>query len=121
MTADLAWSPSLAHPGSMHRQSTWKERALDPNIPLPAWLRVAYLGLARHKANGHAIFGDGELLGLLQKAKPKTCERQLRRAISDAVKYGYLNDRSSARCLIVPPESVSNGIGHWNERCRYCG
>jgi len=118
---DLPWLPSLQHPGSMHRQSTWEERATDAHVPLPMWQRVAFLAYARHRGNGHAPFAEGELLTLVQKAQPKAGERALWRALADAKRYGYLDDRSSLRCLVVPPTSVAQGLGHYNDPCGYCG
>lgn len=101
----------------MHRQSTWRERALDPTVKLPLWLRLSYLAFAEHKANGHATFRENEIRDELLK----TDDRQLRRALAAAKKYGYLDSKSSARCLVVNPVHVAQGIGRWNEPCRYCG
>lgn len=112
----LPWKATLQHPGAMHRQSTWRERALDQAVKLPLWLRLSYLAFAHHRGNGHATFRKDELRGLLN-----TDDRQLRRALADAKLYGYLDAKSSARCLIVNPTHVSQGIGHPKDPCRYCG
>lgn len=109
----------------MFRQSTWRERALDFARPLPLWQRLAFLGYASHRRNGHATFTKGELVALLGGAaasanKGEPGERQIFRAMADAKEYGWLDDRSSLRCLIVPAESVSMGLGHVNDPCAYC-
>lgn len=115
--ADLPWVASLQHPGSMHRQSTWRERALDWTVKLPLWLRLSYLAFAEHKRNGHATFRENEIRDELLK----TDDRQLRRALANAKAYGYLDRKSSARCLIVNPTHVSMGLGSQDDPCGYCG
>lgn len=114
---DLPWTFTRHHPGSMHRQSTWRERALNFDRPLPLWLRVAFLAYAHHKPNGHATFAKGELLKTLNDAagcavKPRCLtESQLYKALAEAKDYEYLDGKSSLRCLIVPASSVTGGYG----------
>jgi hypothetical protein len=110
----------------MHRQSTWRERAMDFNRPLPLWMRVAFMGYAHHQSNGHASFAKGELFKEFSTAAGsalvprKLSEKQLYNALADAKEYGYLDGRSSLRCLIVPPSSVCGGLNDLRAPCGYC-
>jgi hypothetical protein len=108
----LPWAPTLQHPGSMHRQSVWRERATDGDQPLPLWLRVALLAYSRHRANGHAVFGQS---GLTKELDVQST--QLYRAIATAKKYKWIANESTTRCLVVPAYAVSRGIGNPNDRC----
>ncbi|HVU73075.1 MAG TPA: hypothetical protein VHE83_08945 [Mycobacteriales bacterium] len=109
------------NPWSRHYQSTWMERA--GNRSLPDWLRVAAAAYGSHKANGHAMFGRGDLACLLARVNPETGEmacldrRHVYRAIELAVEYGWLAPGSTARCLIVPGHAVSGGIGNPTDVC----
>lgn len=124
-TPDLPWGFTKAHPGSYHRQSTWRERALEFHRPLPLWLRIAFMAYATHRTNGHATFAEGSLLKEFNAAaeaanKRPPGKRQLYRALTDAIEYGYLDRRSSLRCLIVPATSVCGGLGRVEDPCAYC-
>ncbi|APE16174.1 hypothetical protein BOH72_14065 [Mycobacterium sp. WY10] len=111
----------------MHRQSTWRLRALAANQepkgtkksgtvpPIPLWLRLSFLAYADHESNGHANYARGKLAEEL-----KAGDRQLRRALTDAIRYGYLDSKSSLRCLRVPPGSVYKNLGTIKP-CGYCG
>jgi hypothetical protein len=110
--SEPAWQPTLKHPGSFHRQSIWRERALDTKQPLPKWIRLALLAYAHHRANGHANFKAGEL-----QKELNTNRRQLLRALADAVKYGWLDVRSNDRCLVVPQHAIYRGLGNHRDPC----
>lgn len=73
------------------------------------------MAFAHHKANGHAAFKDGELGKVLGTEK-----RQLRRALADAKAYGYLDPKSTLRCLVVPANSTYGGIGKSSAPCPHC-
>jgi hypothetical protein len=106
-------------PWARHYQHAWEERSGDPN--LPDWLRVAALAYGKHAANGHAVFGPGDLALVLGRVDPTTGEisrnDNVSRAIVTAVKHGWLAKGSKARCLIVPAFAVTGGLGSEFARC----
>jgi hypothetical protein len=92
-------------PWARHYFDEWQSRAGDPRLPY--WLRVAALAFGSHEDNGHARFKRGEIaLVLGTPARPYT---NVRRAIGDAVTYGWLADGSFWGCLIVPLHAVRKG------------
>ena len=94
-----------------HYQDDWQSRAGDPR--LPKWLRVAALAFGSHSDNGHARFKRGEIALILGSLDPDTGEvhpyANVRRAISEAVEYGWLHEGSYWGCLIVPAHSIRKG------------
>lgn len=112
---------SLINPFSFHYQGVWLERSANPDLPF--WLRLASLALGKHKANGHANFGAGEIARLLGKRGPDGQVKALSdSAVSNAIRrakeLGFIADQSYARCLVVPPHAVTHGLGSAYERCR---
>ena len=112
---------SLTNPFSFHYQGVWLERAANP--VLPDWLRLAALAFGKHKANGHANFGTGEIANLLGRRSPDGQLKPLSgSAVSNAIRrakeLGFIADQSHARCLVVPPHAVTNGLGKAYESCR---
>lgn len=112
---------SLNNPFSFHYQGVWLERSANPDLPV--WLRLASLAFGKHKANGHANFGAGEIAKMLGKRGPDGHVKPLSdSAVSNAIRrakeLGFVAAQSCARCLVVPPHAVSNGLGHVYERCR---
>jgi len=113
---------SRVNPFGRHRQGAWMERAANPK--LPDWLRVAGLAFAKHRANGHANFSQGEIANRLGK---RSADGRLIPAsgptVSNAIKrakdYGFIAETSHARCLVVPPHAVEGGLGSEYERCRF--
>lgn len=109
------------HAWARHYQSVWQERAANPD--LPAWLRVVSLAYGSHKANGHAQFGAGDLAVALGSVDMETGElvemprQNVHRTIQTAVRYGWLAEGSTARCLIVPAHAISGGMGSPSEEC----
>ncbi len=106
---------------SGHYQSVWLERAKDRT--LPDWLRLAGLAFAKHKANGHANFGLGEIGRLLADVSPSgECKPLSKSEVSNAIKLakdkGFIDRASCARCLVVPAHAVTGGLGNWHEKCR---
>jgi hypothetical protein len=101
------------NPWTRHYQGPWEERAGNPR--LPDWLRVASLAYGKHGANGHALFGPGEVALVLGEVDFKTGEirtnQNVSRAIKTAVVHGWLAKGSKARCLIVPAHSIEGGMG----------
>lgn len=104
---------------SRHYQHAWEERSGNP--ALPKWLRVAALAYGKHAANGHAVFGAGDValvLGDVDRATGAiTPDRNVKRAIDTAVQYGWLASGSKSRCLIVPSHAVSGGLGNEHATC----
>jgi hypothetical protein len=104
-----------------HYQSVWQERAGKEH--LPDWLRVAAVAYGSHRANGHALFGRGELAVVLSHVNHTTGEvlpmdrSNLRRAIQAAVDNGWLGAASTTRCLVVPAHAVTGGMGNPREEC----
>jgi hypothetical protein len=74
------------------------------------------VGYGKHGANGHANFGPGDVALVLGSIERTTGElrpnQNVGRAISTAVRYGWLAKGSKARCLIVPPHAVESGLGN---------
>lgn len=101
-------------PWARHYQDVWEERSADHN--LPQWLRVVSLAYGCHKANGHAMFGPGALAAALGKPDEQSGEMvpdpNPGRAVRVAVKYGWLDRRSTIRCLVVPQHAIAGGFGH---------
>lgn len=101
-------------------QSVWDEHALDRDFP--DWFRVWALAVARTQANGHANFAPGEIAGVLGTYNhdgewiPKSATG-VSQAISLAKRKKLLDDRSSARCLILPSHAWQGGIGSVSRRC----
>lgn len=100
-------------PWSRHYHDAWLSRAGDPRLPY--WLRVTALAYGSHENNGHARFRRGEV-GLILGSPNKTTgeivplhRSSVHRAIGEAVTYGWLEEGSFARCLIVPAHSIRRG------------
>ena len=112
---------SLQNPFAFHYQGVWLLRSADP--ALPDWLRLASLAFGKHKANGHANFGAGEIAKLLGKRTPDGRVKPLSGpAVSNAIKrakdHGFIAVASHSRCLVVPSHAVTGGLGNAYERCR---
>ena len=96
-----------------HYQDVWHERSGDRR--LPKWLRVAALAYGSHENNGHARFKRGEVALILAVVDHETGEvvpldrRAVFRVIQQAVAYGWLDEGSTARCLIVPAHAIKKG------------
>lgn len=105
------WVMNLQDPGAQHRQSTWLTRAHDTELPL--WQRVAMLAYGCHKSNGHANFEPGYLAGVLDKPSAAVS-----RAIAKSKAKGWIGMESTARCLVVRPDTISGGLGHQHAWCR---
>lgn len=107
---------SVVNPWARHYQAVWRERAGNPRIPYA--LRVAFLALGNHKANGHALFGRGEVAdALMTPPNHRPDRRSVHRAIRQAIDWGYLAEGSTARCLIVPAHAVTGGLGSPTAPC----
>lgn len=102
------------NPWARHYQEPWLSRAGDPRLPY--WLRVAALAYGSHQDNGHARFKRGEIALILGTPDGHGGIRpyvNLRRAIEDAVEYGWLAPESFWGCLIVPAHAIKKGhLGH---------
>ncbi len=74
----------------------------------PLAVRVLFAAMSRHDRSGHARFARGELADILGSIDVATGEVRAARAdtVSGAIKaakrLGYITERSSARCLVVP-------------------
>lgn len=107
-------------PWARHFQAAWHEDALNPRFPLP--LRVAFLAYGTHKANGHAVFKQGEISKVLSRldddGSPVPADRRtVWRAIQQAVEYGLLAQGSRTLCLIVPGHRIAGGMGEETAPC----
>lgn len=94
-----------------HYQEAWHSRAGDER--LPHWLRVAALAYGSHTENGHARFKRGEVALVLARVEKGTGVirpyANVRRAIGEAIDYGWLVDGSYWGCLIVPAHAIRKG------------
>ncbi|MDO9498111.1 MAG: hypothetical protein Q7J48_20575 [Nocardioides sp.] len=109
-------------PWARHYQDVWHERSGDHN--LPKWLRVTCLAYGAHQNNGHANFKRGEVALVLATIDTETGaiypldRRDVFRAIRQAVAFGWLEEGSTARCLIVPAHAVKKGpLGDETKPC----
>lgn len=114
MVSGEAWSRHYLH--------VWQERAAHGRHPL--WLRISFLAMGTHRANGHARFKPGELAQIFGGGiDPDTGEikvldkRVIWRAIRAAIEAGWLAEGSSSMCLIVPAHAISGGLGSAEEPC----
>lgn len=111
---------SIQNTWARHYQSPWEERAGDPTFPL--WFRVAALAYGRHKANGHANFGRGNLSLIFGgfdddgEFKPVS-KHSVQSAIRAAKKYGLIAEDSNSECLVVPYHAVIGGLGNAEDEC----
>jgi hypothetical protein len=110
---------SVQEPFSMHRQSVWMQRASDraANPSLPLWVRVGFLALACHRANGHANFKPGEIAEILGKPGQPLTPAHVSKEIRLAKQAEWIMPESNARCLVVPPTAAWGGLGHVNDNC----
>ncbi|OBG28383.1 hypothetical protein [Mycobacterium sp. 852002-51057_SCH5723018] len=106
---------AVFNPWTRHYQAAWENRAANHNLPL--WARIFSLAYGRHQANGHAVFGRGELTWILG-TPPKASEpfqrasrQAVREAIATAVKHGFLDDDSCSECLVVPGHAIQGPHG----------
>ncbi|WP_432477200.1 hypothetical protein [Nocardioides sp. GXQ0305] len=106
---------------AFHRQAAWHADALNPRFPLA--LRVAYLAMGTHRANGHAVFKQGEVAAVLGRVDEDghhapADRRTVYRAIRQAIDFGMLAEGSGALCLIVPRHRIAGGHGAPDAPCR---
>lgn len=112
---------SVFNPWTRHYQAAWEHRAASPNLPM--WARIFCLAYGRHHANGHAVFGRGELSMILgmppQDGKPfrRATRQAVHAAIATAVKYGFLSDGSCPECLVVPGHAINGPHGKADAPC----
>ena len=106
-------------PWAKHYQHVWTERA--GNVSLPHWLRVAAVAYGGHGPNGHCPLNPGDLAWALFHLDDGTGEvvpsSNTARAVEIAVRNGWLDQKSSARCLVVPAHAVSKENGNVNAPC----
>lgn len=106
---------------SRHFQEAWAEDALNPTYPMP--LRVAFLAFGRHRANGHAMFRQGEVANVLGRFDGHGTwvpadRRTVHRAIAKAISYRLLEEGSKALCLVVPSHRITGGMGSPDTPCK---
>lgn len=107
---------------ALHSQQWYFDRATAIG-DAPRWLRVAWLGFARHRANGHAQFSRGELGRLLNVDQSTglvgegVSASRVSEAIGQAVDNGLLSRGSKAACLVVPYPGIWQGPGSDFEAC----
>lgn len=106
---------------AIHFQDHWMEKAGNPKLPL--WLRVAAYAYGTHAANGHASFNRGEVRDVLSKIDVKNRlpvqpdDANISRAIRTAVEYGWLDPRSTMRCLVVPAHQIEKRTKGQHKSC----
>lgn len=110
----------VKNPWAKHYQAVWEDRAADTTLPL--WLRMTCIAYGRHEANGHANFRRGQLSWILGKMTEelswKRVDRaQLTKAITVAVRHGWLAAGSCSECLIVPGHAVGGPLGNPDKPC----
>ncbi|MFD7231219.1 hypothetical protein [Streptomyces sp. NPDC059881] len=118
----------IEQPFTQLYQEAFVSRALDPELKLPKWQRLAFLALGRHARNGHAVFDPGELAGYLGTYAPETGEvipasvKSVDNAIRDAIKNDMLDPSSVAGCLVPPIDMVraNSGAGHYKADGKPC-
>lgn len=112
---------TLPRPWAAHSQIEWENRAADASLPM--WLRAVCFAYGRHQSNGHATFNRGQLLWLLGKppnaAQPfrKADKGNVQKAISTAVRHGWLSEGSCSECLIVPAHAIEGPNGNAAKAC----
>jgi hypothetical protein len=112
---------SVFNPWTRHYQAAWENRAANHNLPL--WARIFCLAYGRHHANGHAVFGRGELtwvLGTPPKGKEpfqRASRQAVHEAIATAVKHGFLAEGSCLLCLVVPGHAIQGPHGKADAPC----
>jgi hypothetical protein len=101
---------------SAHAQDRWLEFAGHPGMA--DHLRIVFVAYGRHKANGHARLGQGELAHyLVRKDGTLPDRRTLWHALKKAVELGFLLPESRALCLVVSSEHVQGGTGNPDAPC----
>jgi hypothetical protein len=59
---------SRENPWTQHRQSFWENKSGNPRLTL--WLRVVAYAYGKHRRNGHAPLGPGDLALVLATVAP---------------------------------------------------
>ena len=103
-------------------QSAWEAQAY--NYDLPDWQRLVAFAVARSAPNLHAEFATGDLAMLMGKEvdgtfRPVTASR-LSNVITQAVERKFLDDKSHARCLILPGHMWGCGLMGNTKPCNTC-
>lgn len=88
-----------------HRMEEWERRAGDDRLTY--WVRVAALAYAKQLDSNHAPFKRGQIALML--GTPGKPYPNVRRAIEDAVAFGWLEQGSYWGCLIVPTTFARRG------------
>jgi len=90
-------------------------------------MRVFALAYSGHHRNRHCGFEPGGLHRALSYVDTVTGEvyefsrQAVHQAISTAVEYGYLDTKSNANCLVVPPFISGGNLGKPHAVCRRHG
>ena len=102
------------------RKEAFREWATSDTFP--RWLRVTFAAYSKLEANGHAVFRQQELAGILGEeidhAWVPTIRQRVREAIDGAIDRGLLEPDSKALCLIVPRSAVLFAVGDPAAPCR---
>ncbi len=112
---------SVFSPWTRHYQAAWENRAANHNLPM--WARIVCLAYGRHRANGHAVFGRGNLTWILgtpphgDKPFQRANRQAVYNAIAAAVKYGFLDEGSCLECLVVPGHAIQGPEGKPDAPC----
>ena len=93
------------HPGVIHFQDGWRERALDRRVPITLWLRVTFFCYGSQKKNGHAVFAEGELARVFGKSSS-----EVSRALATAIRWGR-KTRQRGRVALNPQSQRDGSLG----------
>ena len=118
----MGGNPITLETWTAHADEFSREQARTPQ---PLQYRLFWLACERANVIGHAEFGPGQLALLL--AQPgehgeavTPTKASVSRAIGTAKALGLLDEQSSARCLVLPANSVQRG-GTGNKSCAHHG
>ncbi len=118
----MATNPITLETWTAHADDFSREQA---QADQPLQYRLFWLACSRANIIGHAEFGVSQLPLLLAQPGPNgealtPTPASVSRAITKAKGLGLLDGSSSARCLVLPANSVQRG-GTGNKSCAHHG
>lgn len=87
-------------------RTTWEKRCKDTRLPL--WLRVVAYAEAHHDESGHAPLYPEQLRTAIDSGDRTIPAQEVSRAIRWAIRRGFLDPSSSARCLVLVDHKPTN-------------
>ncbi|MCL3818548.1 hypothetical protein [Aeromicrobium wangtongii] len=115
--------PGEEPPWIKSRRGGWESKA--SNLDLHQWLRVHALAMARMPGNRHVTFQPGELGQVLSVVDKKTGvlkpDKNIDRAVKDAIRFGYVHPASTTRCVRILKEDAAYPLfGQEDRPCPVC-